>query len=100
MNKIVLIIIVLFVLFYLYFLNKEYFDDIKNKTKLGNIWENFDNFKFFIKHSFDVAKNIPIEIKESVNTSLKNLILTESTQDFSKLKPFIKEMVIKNCTRY
>jgi len=77
---------------YSIFLDELY--DIKTKTNLGNIWENFDNFKFFIKHSFDVAKNIPIEIKESVNTSLKNLILTESTQDFSKLKPFIKEYLI------
>lgn len=77
---------------YSIFLDELY--DIKNKTNLGNIWENFDNFKFFIKHSFDVAENIPTEIKESVNTSLKNLILTESTQDFSKLKPFIKEYLI------
>jgi len=68
--------------------------DIKNQTKLGNIWENFDNFKFFIKHSFDTAKNIPTDIKESVNQSLNNLLLTESTQDFTRLKPFIKDIII------
>jgi len=68
--------------------------DIKNQTKLGNIWENFDNFKFFIKHSFDTAKNIPTDIKESVNESLNNLLLTESTQDFTRLKPFIKDIII------
>ena len=40
--------------------------DIENKVKIGNIWENFDHFKFFLKHSFEVATNVSQEIKESV----------------------------------
>jgi hypothetical protein len=67
--------------------------DIKNKTKIGNIWENFDNFKFFLKHSFEVAKDIPETIKESVLSSINGLILTESNQDIRHLKPIIKEML-------
>jgi hypothetical protein len=77
---------------YAIFLDELY--DITNKVKIGNIWENFDNFKFFIKHSFEVAENIPSVIKESINNSLNNLILTESTQDFTLIKPYIKEMLI------
>jgi hypothetical protein len=50
--------------------------DVENKTKIGNIWENFDNFKFFLKHSFEVATNIPQEIKESVLTSINSLLIT------------------------
>lgn len=68
--------------------------DITNKVKIGNIWENFDHFRFFIKHSFDVAENIPTDIKESVSKSLDNLILTESTQILTLLKPYIKEMLM------
>ncbi len=68
--------------------------DIDKKLKLGNIWENFDNFKIFIKHSFDVAKNIPQDIKESINESLNKLVLTESTQNLSRLKPYIKEFLL------
>ena len=37
---------------YVIFLDELY--NIESKTKLGNIWENFDNFKFFIKHSFSL----------------------------------------------
>ena len=39
---------------YVIFLDELY--DIKNKKLIGNIWENFDNFKFFLKHSFEVSK--------------------------------------------
>jgi hypothetical protein len=60
--------------------------DIKNKKKIGNIWENIENFKFFIKHSFEVSKDIPKEIMESVQNSLNNLLLTESVKDYSDLK--------------
>jgi hypothetical protein len=68
--------------------------DVTNKVKIGNIWENFDNFKFFLKHSFEVAENIPTDIKESVTNSLNNLVLTESTQDFTRLKPYVKQMLV------
>lgn len=70
--------------------------DIENKTKIGNIWENFDHFKFFLKHSFEVAKNIPQDIKESVLTSLNSFVITESNQNMVGLKPFVKELLNEN----
>jgi hypothetical protein len=67
--------------------------DVENKTKIGNIWENFDNFKFFLKHSFEVATNIPQEIKESVLTSINSLLITESNQSMVGLKPYVKQLL-------
>lgn len=77
---------------YAIFLDELY--DITNKVKIGNIWENFDNFKVFLKHSFEVAENVPTHIKESTINSINNLTLTESTQNISHLKPYIKEMLM------
>lgn len=77
---------------YAIFLDELY--DISNKVKIGNIWENFDNFKFFLKHSFEVAKDVPETIKESVLASINGLVLTESNQDIRSLKPIVKEMFI------
>jgi hypothetical protein len=68
--------------------------DLESKEKLGDIWENFDNFKLFMSHSFNVATNIPQQIKENVNNTIKSLILTESTnRDISKLKPLLKQLL-------
>lgn len=77
---------------YAIFLDELY--DITNKVKIGNIWENFDNFKTFLKHSFEVAENVPTNIKESVLNSINGLVLTESTQNLSQLKPYVKEMLM------
>jgi hypothetical protein len=77
---------------YAIFLDELY--DISNKVKIGNIWENFDNLKFFLKHSFEVATDVPQTIKESVLSSINGLILTESNQDIRQLKPIVKEMLI------
>ena len=79
---------------YCIFLDELY--DIPNKTKIGNIWENFDNFKFFLTHSFEVSTNIPKQIKESVLHSLKSFVITESTQNMSILKPYLKKLVQEN----
>lgn len=68
--------------------------DLNTKEKLGNIWENFDNFKLFISHSFEVAKNVPQQIKESISETLKSLVLTESINNMSNIKPILK-MVLK-----
>lgn len=76
---------------YCIFLDELY--DIENKIKIGNVFENFDNFKFFLKHSFEVAENIPQQIKEDVLQSLDKLILTEGNQNFSILKPYIKQLI-------
>jgi hypothetical protein len=76
---------------YCIFLDELY--DIPNKNKIGNIWENFDNFKFFLTHSFEVSTNVPKQIKESVLHSLKSFVITESTQNMSILKPYLKEVL-------
>jgi hypothetical protein len=67
--------------------------DIEKKVKIGNIWENFENFKFFLKHSFEVATNVPQEIKESVITSINSFLITESNQNMVGLKPHVKELL-------
>lgn len=67
--------------------------DLKTSQKLGNVWENFDNFKLFISHSFEVATNVPKQIKESILESIKSLVLTESTSDMARLKPMLKEFL-------
>ena len=76
---------------YVIFLDELY--DIESKTKLGNIWENFDNFKFFLKHSFDSSTTIPQQIKEDVLKTLDSFLLTESTQNLTPLKPIFKELL-------
>jgi hypothetical protein len=76
---------------YVIFLDELY--HIESKTKLGNIWENFDNFKFFLKHSFEVSTNIPQQIKEDVLKTLDSFLLTESTQNLTPLKPLFKELL-------
>lgn len=70
--------------------------EIETKTKIGNIWENFDHFKFFLKHSFEVATQVPQEIKESVLTSLNSFLITESNQNMEGLKPYVKELLNEN----
>jgi hypothetical protein len=79
---------------YCIFLDELY--DIHNRVKIGNIWENFDNFKFFLKHSFEVATDIPQQIKESVLKSINSFVLTESTQNMILLKPYLKEILNEN----
>ena len=72
---------------YVVFLDELY--DIENKTKLGNIWENFDNLKFFLQYSFNVS-SLPKFIKEEINSSLNNFILTEQTRNLSLIKEDLK----------
>jgi hypothetical protein len=76
---------------YAIFLDELY--DIESKTKLGNIWENFDNFKFFLKHSFEVSTTVPQQIKEDVLKTLDSFLLTESTQNLTQLKPIFKQLL-------
>jgi hypothetical protein len=79
---------------YCIFLDELY--DLKENLKIGNIWENFDNFKFFLKHSFEVATNVPQQIKESVLESINSFVLTESTQNVTLLKPYLKQILNEN----
>ena len=76
---------------YVIFLDELY--DIENKTKIGNIWENFDNFKIFLRHSFNTATNIPLEIKESYLDRLDNQLLIESRTNYSLLKPVFRQIM-------
>lgn len=76
---------------FIIFLDELY--DIETKTKLGNIWENFDNFKIFLRHSFSVATNIPQTIKESLLDKLDNQLLIESKTNYSSLKPLFKQIL-------
>ena len=72
---------------YVIFLDELY--NIENKTKLGNIWENFDNLKFFLQYSFNVS-SLPKFIKEEINSTLNNFILTEQTRNLSLIKEGLK----------
>ncbi len=74
---------------YAIFLDELY--DIKNKKLIGNVWENFDNFKFFLKHSFEVSKTIPQDIRESVLETISKLVISESKQNITHLKPIFKQ---------
>jgi hypothetical protein len=76
---------------YCIFLDELY--DIQNKILLGNIWENFDYFKMFLKHSFEVSKTISEEIRESVLSEINSLVLTESSNNMTILKPFVKQFL-------
>ena len=76
---------------YCIFLDEVY--DIENKVRIGNIWENFDNFKMFLKHSFEVSTQITEEVRESVLNSINSLVITESNNDMVFLKPYVKKML-------
>lgn len=76
---------------YLILLDELY--DLHTKENLGDIWENFDNFKLFITHSFEVAANVPQQIKEQALTAIKSLVLTESMSDMTKIKPILKQLI-------
>ena len=69
--------------------------DIEKKIKIGNIWENFDHFKFFLKHSFEVATNVPQDIKESVLNSINKLVITESMSDMTSIKTMLRQFVLE-----
>ena len=79
---------------YCIFLDEVY--DIENKVRIGNIWENFDNFKMFLKHSFEVSRSITEEIRESALNSINSLVITESNNNMVVLKPYFKKMLSEN----
>jgi hypothetical protein len=73
---------------YMIFLDELY--DIKNKTKLGDIWSNPDNLVTFLEHSYRVS-SLKKSIKEQASEVFGRVILTESNQDLTPLKPLIKQ---------
>jgi hypothetical protein len=79
---------------YCIFLDELY--DIREKKLIGNIWENFENLKFFIRYSTSVSE-LKNEIKESIYNSLNGMVLTESlNESISKHKNTIKEFINEN----
>ena len=78
---------------YCIFLDELY--DIKNKKKLGDIWENsLENLKFFIRYSTSVS-DLKKEIKESIYISLNKNLIVES-YDIGLLKENIKTLISEN----
>jgi hypothetical protein len=75
---------------YVIFLDELY--DIKNKKKLGNIWENFENFKFFLRYSFNVS-NLDNTLKEEINNEINNLLLIENISNINLIKEDIKALL-------
>ena len=73
---------------YMIFLDELY--DIKNKTKLGDIWSNPDNLVIFLEHSYRVS-SLKQSIKEEASEVFGRAMLTESNQDLTPLKPLIKQ---------
>jgi hypothetical protein len=64
--------------------------DIKTKKNLGNIWENFENLKFFLRYSFNNSE-LDKNIVESANKILNGHLITESVENILDFKPYIKE---------
>lgn len=77
---------------YCIFLDELY--DIKNKKKIGHIWENFNHFKFFLRYSTSVS-DLNETIKESIFSDLNKDLLTESltTSSIDDIKKIINESV-------
>jgi hypothetical protein len=73
---------------YVIFLDDLY--DIEKKINLGNIWENFDNLKFFLRYSFHKS-DLDVTIKENAFKILNGSLITESTEDILKFKNEIKQ---------
>ena len=76
---------------YVIFLDELY--DIEKKTKIGNIWKSSDNLIMFLEHSFRVSK-LRQDLKEEASNVFKKKILSESKEDLTPLKPFIKEFLL------
>lgn len=76
---------------YVIFLDELY--DIKNKTKIGNIWKSSDNLIMFLEHSFKVSK-LRQDLKEEASNVFKKKILSEGKHDLTPLKPLIKEFLL------
>jgi hypothetical protein len=69
--------------------------DIENKKKIGNVFENFDNFRFFLKHCYQTATHLTEELRESLLESVNSFVITESNSDMRGLKPYVKQMILE-----
>ena len=75
---------------YVVFLDELY--DIKNKVKLGNIWEDYNSLKTFLHHTFSTS-DLPKQLKENAEIILNNQILLEGKQNLNELKSAVKLLV-------
>lgn len=71
--------------------------DVRKKTKLGDVWENFDNFKFFLEHCFKTSDHISEQVKKTLLEDIKSLPILEVDQDMRHLKPQFK-LILKEWT--
>lgn len=67
--------------------------DIENKVKIGNIFENFDYFITFLKHCCEKAEYITENIRKKLFESINSYVLTESNQDISETKIYLKDII-------
>jgi hypothetical protein len=66
--------------------------DLEERKGLGNIWEDFSNLTTFLKHIFEVSKNIPQELKESAKEFLGSLVIVENNNIYER-KLIIQQLV-------
>ena len=67
--------------------------DINNKVKIGNVFENFDHFIFFLRHCYEKAEYLSEGLRKNLLESVNTFIITESNQDMSLIKPYIKNII-------
>lgn len=75
---------------YVVFLDDLY--DVKNKVKLGNIWEDYNTLKTFLHHTFSTS-NLSKQLKENAENVLNNKLLLEGKQNLNELKSAVKILV-------
>jgi len=75
---------------YVVFLDDLY--DVKNKVKLGNIWEDYNTLKIFLHHTFSTS-NLSKQLKENAEKILNNNLLLEGKQNLNELKSAVKILV-------
>jgi hypothetical protein len=75
---------------YVVFLDDLY--DVKNKVKLGNIWEDYNTLKIFLHHTFSTS-NLSKQLKENAENVLNNKLLLEGKQNLNELKSAVKILV-------
>jgi hypothetical protein len=75
---------------YVVFLDELY--DVKNKVKLGNIWEDYNVLKTFLHHTFSTS-NLSKQLKENAENVLNNKLLLEGKQNLNELKSAVKILV-------
>ena len=75
---------------YVVFLDELY--DIKNKVKLGNIWEDYNTLKTFLHQTFSTS-NLSKQLKENAEIVLNNKLLIEGKQNLNELKSAVKFLV-------